>query len=132
MTRPTRDQLAKATYELEALAYEDSEVFHLFAQILNLSEWLRTELTHHKNQAGYKRNSEIAPVGTGGGSSVEAQFADHSTPAVMYRTDEMVKNAQKTRRRWISQLANQSYNMENDARDIGYPHRSTPEQWRAS
>lgn len=133
MSRPTRDQLAKATYELESLAYDDDEVFHLLRIILDKAEWIRAELAHHKTEAGYKRNDEITTLrsGASGVTSVEAQFADHSTPTRMYRTDEMVREAQKTRRRWVSQLTSQALGMENDANDIGYPHRSQPEQWRA-
>jgi hypothetical protein len=130
VARPTRDQLAKAQYELESLAYDDDEVFHLLAGILNHAEWIRAELAHHKTQAGYKKHSEVGVIGTIGASSVEAQFAGHSTPTRMYRTDEMVKAAQKTRRRWVSQLTSQRLGMMNDAIDLGYPHRSEPEQWR--
>lgn len=130
MTRPTRDQLAKATYELESLAWWDPELFHLIAAILNSAEWVRAELAHHKTQAGHRRSSEVAPVGAGNGSSVEAQFTATSTPARMNYTDEMVRATSKLRRRIVSQLITQANSMENDTRDIGYPHRSVPEGWR--
>lgn len=130
MTRPTLHQLAKARWDLDALAYFDEEMFHLFAAMLDKANWARVEIEEAKNQAGHKRSSEVAPVGVGGGSSVEAQFADHSTPTRMYRTDEMVRETQKTRRRWVSQLITQSLGMYNESRQLGYPHRSVPEGWR--
>ena len=130
MTRPTRDQLAKATFELEQLAYLDDELFHLIAAILNLAEWTRAELAHHKTQIGHKRTTEVATIGASGISRVEAQFTERSTPSRMQYTDEASRKYQKLRRRYLSQLTSQALSMENDARDVGYPHRSTPETWR--
>ena len=113
------------------MAFRHDELFHLFAAALNHAQYLIAELDHQKDQAGFKRNSEVAPVGVGGGSLVEAQFADHSTPTRVYRSDPVVKKFQEILRSWLSRLGKEVYDEERDLIEIGYPHRSVPEQWRA-
>lgn len=127
MTVPTTNQLATALYDLERLAHDDPDQFHLIAAILDKLQWGHHELTHHKTQAGWKRSSEVAPVGAGGGSSVEAQFSGRSTPTRMYPTDPMVRALQQLRGQNISRLGRLDLDLDDAARKVGYPHRSAPE-----
>lgn len=130
--KPTREQLAKASFELESLAYDDAEVFYLIAGILDRIEWVRAELAWHKTQVGWKRSSEVAVIGSGGASIVETQWTGRSTPRRMHSADAMVRGATKLRHTWVRQLTSQTLDMETKARELGYPHRSQPEGWRVT
>jgi hypothetical protein len=133
VNRPTPEDLARATDQLETLAYRHHDrnsptCFPDIALLLELVTWLHDELTAAKEAAAYGPGSSAVEAHTvgrlGHGRPVEDRF--HFGPRARPELrDQLVRDLGKVDLRWRSRFRQFVDDCMEDSKDVAnWPHRT--------